>query len=205
MPSSEPWVLHKRFSQKCNCHRANKDVNQPPDGIDGSFAHNLLLMIGLVDVKAHEPDSRHVTWMETILSTYADHEMSCATLAFITAASAHTDPLSCYLVGYTTLYGVIHGGALDAAYKMLVRVNCIENVTNLIDAVKQGNELLHGYGHRAYKSRDPRAAILKDLLGEVEKETGFRDPLLDVAEQVDRQASQDPYFRDRDTSVNADL
>lgn len=100
---------------------------------------------------------------------------------------------------------MIHGGALDAAYRMLERVGSPENVPNLLAAVKRREQLLYGFGHRIYNARDPRAKMFLDVLKEVQGETGKEDPLLAVAEEVDRLASQDEFFHRRGIHINPDL
>lgn len=185
------------------CHRQGCALAQPDP--DGSFCYNLLLMMGLVEQKTQKPNPKYVVWIEKILLIYADHEMSCGTFAFITAASARSDPLSCYLAAVTTLYGIIHGGAVDAAYLMLQRVSCLENVPSLMAAARRREELLYGFGHRIYTTRDPRAQLLLEVLKEVQAETKSFDPLFEVAEEVDRLASQDPFFQERGIGINADF
>ncbi|KAL8788888.1 MAG: hypothetical protein Q9213_001411 [Squamulea squamosa] len=185
------------------CHRQGRVLADPDP--KGSFVYNLLLMMSLIDKKTLKPDSKYVRWIERILTIYADHEMSCATFAFITAASARSDPLSCYLAAVSTLYGIIHGGAVDAAYTMLQRVGTLDGIPSLISAVKERKELLYGYGHRIYKARDPRAAALLDILAEVQAESNSDDPLLPIAEEVDRIASKDPFFQERGVRINADF
>ena len=185
------------------CHRLGRRLAE----LDPyqSFTYNLLLMMGFINEKTQRPDPKHVLWLEKILLVYADHEMSCATFAFLTAASAHSDPLSCYLTGLTTLYGVIHGGAVDAAYLMLQRVSNLDNVPSLMADVKKRKEILYGFGHRIYVARDPRAQILLDLLYEIQAEGKTVDPLFAVAEEIDRLASQDSFFQERGVRINADL
>ena len=188
-----------------HCYREGRPFTDPDPNPNCSFTYNLLLTMGLVDEITQRPDPRHVSWMERILLIYADHEMSCATFVFLAMASTRADPLSCYLAGFTTLYGIIHGGALDAAYHMMKRIGSVENVPRLMAAVKRGEELLHGFGHRVYKNRDPRAQMLFDTAKEIQEQTGSADPLLTVAEEIDRLASQDPYFQSRGVRINADL
>lgn len=185
------------------CHRLGRAVGNPDP--NGSYTYNLLLMMGFVDEKTQRPDPKHILWIERILLIYADHEMSCATFTFLTAASAHSDPLSCYLAAVSTLYGIIHGGALDAAYLMLQRVSRLDNVPSLMAAVKQRQELLYGFGHRIYAARDPRAHMLLQTLKEIQAETQSVDPLFEVAEEIDREASRDPFFQERGIRINADF
>lgn len=185
------------------CHRQGKALADSDSNC--SYTYNLLLMMGLVDEKTQRPNPKHVLWIERILLVYADHEMSCGTFAFLTAASARSDPLSCYLAAVGTLYGIVHGGAVDAAYLMLQRVGSFDNVPSLMAAVKRREELLYGFGHRIYTARDPRAQVLLDLLKEIQAETKSVDPLFVVAEEIDRLASQDPFFQERGIRINADF
>ncbi|KAL8898831.1 MAG: hypothetical protein Q9207_006509 [Kuettlingeria erythrocarpa] len=185
------------------CHRQNQARAEPDP--EGSFASNLLLMMHFVDEKTGKPDPKYVRWIEKILLIYADHEMSCATFVFVTAASARSDPLSCYLAAVSALYGIIHGGAVDAAHTMLQRVGDVDGIPRLLAAVKDRKELLYGYGHRIYKARDPRAAELLAILKEVRAETDSDDPLFSVAEEIDRLASEDPFFQERGVRINADF
>lgn len=185
------------------CHRQGRallklDPNQ-------SFTYNLLLMMGFVDESRQRPNPKHALWVEKLLLVYADHEMSCATFAFVTAASAHSDPLSCYLAALTTLYGVIHGGAVDAAYLMLQHVSTLENVPSFMLAVKERKETLYGFGHRIYVVGDPRAQILLDILHEIQAETKVIDPLCAIAEDMDKFVSRDSFFQEKGVSINADL
>ena len=135
------------------CHRQRRALADPDP--DGSYAYNLLLMMGFVDEGTRKPNPTYISWVEKLLLVYADHEMSCATFAFLTTASAQSDPLSCYLAAFTTLYGAIHGGAVDPSYLMLKRVGSVDNVPSLMTAVKKREEILYGYGHRIYIARDP--------------------------------------------------
>lgn len=185
------------------CHRQGKALAEPDP--EGSFAYNLLLMMSFVDEETQKPDPKYVQWIEKFLLIYADHEMSCATFAFVTAASTRSDPLSCYLAAVSTLYGIIHGGAVDAAYTMLQRVSNVDGIPSLIAAIKSREKLLYGYGHRIYKARDPRAATLLGLLEEIRAETKSDDPLFLVAEEIDRVASEDPFFQERGVRINADF
>ena len=185
------------------CHRQGRALAQPNS--DGAFCYNLLLMMGLVDLKTQKPNPKYVLWIEKILLIYADHEMSCATFAFLTAASARSDPLSCYLAAINTLYGIIHGGAVDATYQMLQRVSCLDNVPSLMAAARRREELLYGFGHRIYTGKDPRAQLLLELLKEIQAETKLVDPLFEVAEEIDRLASQDDFFQERGIGINVDF
>lgn len=187
------------------CHRQGRELSEPDPDPNCSFTYNLLRVFGIVEGGTQNPSLKQISWMERFLLISADHEMSSATFVFLISASAHTDPLSSYLAAISTAYGMINGGALDAAYRMLERVGSPENVPNLLAAVKRREAMLYGFGHRIYKTRDPRAQMYLDVLREVQQETGEKDPLLAVADEVDRLASQDPYFQQRGIHINPDL
>lgn len=199
------WPACKRFSLR---YIAIAREDHLPSQIQTQTAHShttFFERLGLSRSRHRKPSSKYVSWIERWLLIYADHEMSTATFVFLITASAHADPLSCYLSAISTAYGMINGGAQDAAYRMLARVGSPENVPNLLAAVKRREEMLYGFGHRIYNTRDPRARMFLDILREVEEETGKKDPLLAVAEEVDRLASQDPFFQRRGIHINPDL
>ena len=187
------------------CHRQGRALIEPDPDSNCSFAYNLLLGFGIVEERTQKPGPKYISWIERCLLIYADHEMSCATFNFLVTASAHTDPLSCYIASISTAYGMIHGGALDAAYHMLERVGSPDNVPNLLASVKRREQLLYGFGHRIYNARDPRAKMFLDVVREIENETGQQNRLLAIAEEVDRLASQDPFFQRRRIHINPDL
>ena len=144
------------------CRRQGRLLAELDPDPNCSFAYNLLLAFGIVQDGTQKPSSKYISWIERFLLISADHETPTATLAPPITASAHTDPLSSYLASISTMYGMINGGALDAAYHMLERVGSPENVPDLLAAVKRREVLLYGFGHRIYKTRDPRAEMYRD-------------------------------------------
>jgi citrate synthase len=119
--------------------------------------------------------------------------------------SAHTDPYSAVAGAAAALYGPLHGGANEEVLKMLQEIGSIANVPAFIKEVKEGRGgRLMGFGHRVYKNFDPRATIIKRMADEVFEVTG-RNPLLDIALELERIALQDEYFVKRKLYPNVDF
>jgi len=184
------------------CHKMGHAFTNPDP--EGSFVSNLLLMMRFVDKATGKPRSEHVECIERLFLIYADHEMSNATAAMLHAASTRADPIFCIVAALSAGYGTLHGGALDVAYSMLRKVGSPQGVPSLIAAVKDRKTILYGFGHRIYKARDPRAQMFRDALSEIQRDKAS-DPLLAVAEEIDRTASQDSFFTSRGVRMNADL
>ena len=110
--------------------------------------------------------------------------MSNATAALLHAASTHADPISCLIGAVAAVYGPIHGGAIDVAYQQLKEVGHPKNVPQLIEEVKAKKKALYGYGHRIYKTQDPRAELLHKILLEIQEDT--TNPIQQVALEIDR-------------------
>lgn len=180
-----------------NCHKRGLDFT--PAREDLSFLGNLLRMMGKAD-----PDGHCERVMERLWVLYADHEMTNSTAAFLHAASTLTDPLSCVLTGIVSAYGPLHGGAIDLAYRGFEEVGEVENVPKLIAKVKAKKQRLFGYGHRVYKTVDPRSKYILQMMDDnIERFRANR--LLRVALEIDRVAHEDPYFTSRKLKANADL
>jgi len=135
---------------------------------------------------------------------HADHEQNCGTTAMRVIGSSQPDPYSAAAGAASALYGPLHGGANEAVVRMLTEIGSIENVPAFIESVKAGEGRLMGFGHRVYKSYDPRARIVKDTADQVFEVTG-RNPLLDIALALEEVALSDPYFVDRNLYPNVDF
>jgi citrate synthase len=118
--------------------------------------------------------------------------------------SSHADPYSCCAAACAALYGPRHGGANEAVIRMLGEIGSTENVPAFIDSVKAGQGLLQGFGHRVYKSYDPRAKIIKRTADEVFAVTG-KNPLLDIALKLEEIALEDEFFTSRQLYPNVDF
>ena len=130
--------------------------------------------------------------------------MTCSTAALLQTASSLPDVMSCMISALSASYGPLHGGAIEAAYKSIEEVGSVENAQAKIDGVKAGKERLFGYGHRVYRVKDPRSIFIRQIVNELQGEIS-NDPLLTVAFEIDRRASEDEYFISRRLNLNADL
>ena len=184
------------------CHHEGRPFQEPDSKY--SYIENLLYMMGFVNSSTGEPNAHHVSCLERLWTLVADHEMTCSTAAFLQTASSLPDPYSCLVSAANAGYGILHGGAIEVAYKNIAEVGSVENVPAKIESVKSGKERLFGYGHRIYKVVDPRSIFIREVLSELGEEAKA-DPLLKVAFEIDRVASTDEFFTSRKLNPNADL
>jgi citrate synthase len=169
-----------------------------------SYAGNFLSMIYKMTELRYEPDPRLEHALDVLFILHADHEQNCSTSAVRGVGSSQVDPYSSVAAGVAALYGPLHGGANEAVLRMLRRIERPENVQDFIKGVKDGNERLMGFGHRVYKNFDPRAKIIKTAVDEVFEVTG-KNPLLDIATELEKIALEDDYFISRKLYPNVDF
>jgi citrate synthase len=174
-----------------------------PDN-DLSYAGNFLSMIYKIAELKYEPDPRLEHALDVLFILHADHEQNCSTSAVRSVGSSQVDPYSSVAAGVAALYGPLHGGANEAVLRMLQRIENKENVPDFIKGVKNGDERLMGFGHRVYKNFDPRAKIIKKAVDEVFEVTG-KNPLLEIATELEKIALEDEYFIDRKLYPNVDF
>jgi citrate synthase len=174
-----------------------------PDN-DLSYPGNFLSMIYKVAELKYEPDPRLEHALDVLFILHADHEQNCSTSAVRGVGSSQVDPYSAMAAGVAALYGPLHGGANEAVLRMLRRIETRENVPDFITGVKQGNERLMGFGHRVYKNFDPRAKIIKRAVEQVFEVTG-KNPLLEIATELEQIALNDDYFVSRKLYPNVDF
>ena len=174
-----------------------------PDN-DLSYAGNFLSMIYKMTELKYEPNPQLEHALDVLFILHADHEQNCSTSAVRSVGSSQVDPYSAVAAGVAALYGPLHGGANEAVLRMLRRIDRRENVPAFIDGVKQGKERLMGFGHRVYKNFDPRAKIIKQACDEVFEVTG-KNPLLDIATELEKIALEDDYFISRKLYPNVDF
>ncbi len=174
-----------------------------PDN-DLSYAGNFLSMIYKVAELKYEPDPRLEHALDVLFILHADHEQNCSTSAVRSVGSSQVDPYSAVAAGVAALSGPLHGGANEAVLRMLRRIDTKENIPDFIKGVKKGDEKLMGFGHRVYKNFDPRAKIIKKATDEVFEVTG-KNPLLDIATELEKIALEDDYFIDRKLYPNVDF
>ena len=180
------------------CHKRGKKFTNPQPG--RSLIGNLLLMMGFIDAETGS-DSKVETCLNKLWILYADSEITCSTAAVLHAGSSLTDPVSCAIAGLVSGHGPLHGGAIELAYEGFEQIGKAENVGPFMEAVKAKKARLFGYGHRVLKKRDPRAALIKEVMPSEDSAS----PLLQIAFEVDKMAREDPYFVERGLHANVDL
>ena len=142
--------------------------------------------------------------MDVLFVLHADHEQNCSTSAMRGVGSSHADPYSSAAAASAALYGPLHGGANEAVLKMLTEIGSKDRVHDFLKEVKSGARRLMGFGHRVYKSYDPRARIIKKTAYEVFEITG-RNPKIDIALELERIALGEDYFVRRRLYPNVDF
>jgi citrate synthase len=174
-----------------------------PDN-DLSFTGNFLSMMFRMAEPRYRPDPALERALEVLFILHADHEQNCSTSAMRVIGSSRPDPYSALAGAAAGLYGPLHGGANEAVLRMLNKIGDVSRVPEFVESVKAGHGLLMGFGHRVYKNYDPRATIIKRIADEVFAVTG-RDPLLDIALELERIALEDEYFVSRKLYPNVDF
>ena len=173
----------------------------PDNDLDyiGNFV-NMTFSIG----GRHQPNKVLQRALEILLILHADHEQNCSTSAVRAVGSSHVDPFSAISAGIAALYGPLHGGANEAVLQMLDEIGEKKNIPRFIEEVKAGRGRLMGFGHRVYKSYDPRAKLIKQVADEVFEQTGL-NPKLEIALELERIALEDEYFIKRKLYPNVDF
>jgi citrate synthase len=174
-----------------------------PDN-DLAYSGNFLSMMYKMTELKYEPDPRLERALDILFILHADHEQNCSTSAVRSVGSSQVDPYSAIAAGVAALYGPLHGGANEAVLRMLKRIETTENIPDFIKGVKEGNERLMGFGHRVYKNYDPRAKIIKKATEDVFEVTG-KNPLLEIATELEKIALEDDYFIERKLYPNVDF
>jgi citrate synthase len=174
-----------------------------PDN-DLSFTGNFLNMLFKMTELKYKASPVLERALDILFILHADHEQNCSTSAMRAIGSSQADPYSALAGAAAALYGPLHGGANEAVLRMLKEIGSVKNVPDFITRVKRGEGRLMGFGHRVYKSYDPRARIIKRTADEVFEVTG-RNPLLDIALELERIALEDDYFVSRKLYPNVDF
>jgi len=152
----------------------------------------------------HQPNPVLQKALEILLILHADHEQNCSTSAVRSVGSSHVDPFSAVAAGIAALYGPLHGGANEAVLTMLDEIGDKKNIPGFIEKVKGGADKLMGFGHRVYKSYDPRAKLIKKVAYDVFNQTGL-NPKLEIALELEKIALEDEYFIKRKLYPNVDF
>ena len=173
-----------------------------------SYAANFLNMCFAVPCEEYKVNPVLARAMDRIFTLHADHEQNASTSTVRLAGSSGANPFACIAAGIACLWGPAHGGANEAALKMLEEIGTVDKIPAFLEKVKDksSNIKLMGFGHRVYKNYDPRAKILQESAHEVFAALGVKDdPLLDVARALEKVALSDPYFIDRKLYPNVDF
>jgi citrate synthase len=173
-----------------------------PDN-DLDYAENFLSMLFKKTEVKYEPDERLAKALDVLFILHADHEQNCSTNAVRSVGSSQVDPYSAVAAGVAALYGPLHGGANESVLRMLRRIETPDNIPDFLKKVKDREERLMGFGHRVYKNYDPRARIIKQHMDDVFAATEY-NPLIEIAQELEKRALEDDYFTDRKLYPNVD-
>jgi len=168
------------------------------------FTANFLSMMFRMAEPRYEAHPALERALEVLFILHADHEQNCSTNAMRSIGSSRVDPYSTLAGAAAALYGPLHGGANEAVLRMLAEIGHVKEIPGFIERVKQGEGRLMGFGHRVYRNYDPRAKIIKQVADDVFEVTG-RNPLLDIALELERIALEDEYFVTRKLYPNVDF
>ncbi len=169
-----------------------------------SYSENFLSMVARMSEPRYRSNPVFTRAIEVLFILHADHEQNCSTNAVRGVGSSHVDPYSALAAGIAALYGPLHGGANEAVLRMIEEIGDKARVPAFIESVKKGSGRLMGFGHRVYKSYDPRAKIVKQLANQVFESVGV-DRDLEIALELERIALQDDYFVSRKLYPNVDF
>jgi citrate synthase len=193
MPTISAWSYR---------HRVGLPFVYPDNEL--SYAGNFLAMIKQISERKYTPHPVLERALDILFILHADHEQNCSTSSMRTVGSSKADPYTAVSAAAAALSGPLHGGANEAVLTMLREIGSKANVPAFIKRVKGGEGKLMGFGHRVYKSYDPRAKAIKSLADQVFDITG-RNPLLDIALELERIALEDEYFVQRKLYPNVDF
>ena len=183
-------------------HSIGRPYVYPDNGL--SFTGNFLNMLFKMTELKYQPNPVLERALDVLFILHADHEQNCSTSTMRNVGSSHADPYSGLAAAAAALYGPLHGGANEMVLRMLHEIGSVQHVPAFIKKVKAGEGRLMGFGHRVYKSYDPRAKIIKRMADMVFTVTG-KNPLLNIALDLERIALEDDYFVTRKLYPNVDF
>lgn len=183
-------------------HSRGLPYNYPDNEL--SYTGNFLNMMFKMTEPRYEPNPTLERALEVLFILHADHEQNCSTTAMRGIGSSLADPYCAIAGAAAALYGPLHGGANQAVLQMLEEIGDVAHIPRVIKEVKAGERRLMGFGHRVYKNYDPRAKIIKKVADQVFEVTG-KNPLLDIALELERIALEDEYFVSRKLYPNVDF
>ena len=193
MPTLAAWAFR---------HSLGLPYVYPDDEL--TYAGNFLSMLFKMTEIKYKPNPALERALDVLFVLHADHEQNCSANAMRSVGSSQVDPYAAVAGATAALYGPLHGGANEAVIRMLMEIGSVKNVPDFIKTVKSGSRRLMGFGHRIYKSYDPRAKIVKRMAYEVFEATG-RNPLIDVALELEKIALADDYFVSHKLYPNVDF
>jgi citrate synthase len=172
-----------------------------------SFSENLLKMMFANPAEDYEINPVLAKAIDRLLILHADHEQNASTSTVRLAGSSGANPYACVASGIASLWGPAHGGANEAVLKMLEEIGSVKNIQKYIKKAQDPNDKfrLMGFGHRVYKSYDPRATVMRESCHDVLKVLGINDPKLELAMELERIALEDPYFIEKKLYPNVDF
>ncbi|GMV04231.1 MAG: citrate synthase [Gemmatimonadota bacterium] len=186
------------------CYRHHRGLPYVYPENEFSYTGNFLNMLYRIGTKDYKPNPVLERALDILFILHADHEQNCSTTTMRVIGSSHADPFSALAGAMAALYGPLHGGANEAVLRMLAKIGDVKNIPAFLEKVKNKEEKLMGFGHRVYKAYDPRASIIKRTADEVFEVTG-RNPLLDIAIELERIALSEDYFIERNLYPNVDF
>ncbi len=198
-------LLAKMPTLAAAIYRHNKGLPFIYPDNDLSYVENFLSMVARMAEPKYEANPVFVKALEILFILHADHEQNCSANAVRAVGSSQVDPFSAIAAGVAALYGPLHGGANEQVLRMIEEIGHPKNIPAFIEGVKTGKgQRLMGFGHRVYKSYDPRARIVKALADEVFAQIGM-DKDLEIALELERIALSDDYFVSRKLYPNVDF
>src|ERR1700730_5345905 len=174
---------------------------------DLGYAENFLHMLFALPCEPYHPPAAAVRALDALLIVQADHEQNASTSAMRQVGSTRANPYACTAAAIAALWGPLHGGANEGVLQTLAEIGSVDRIPEMLRRAKDKNDpfRLSGFGHRVYKSYDPRAKVLRPLCGELLAALGKEDPLLTLAVELERIALEDPYFVERKLYPNVDF
>lgn len=184
-------------------------IGQPHVYPDNSlnYAENFLKMCFSVPAEPYKVSPTISRAMDKIFILHADHEQNASTSTVRLAGSSGANPYACIAAGVACLWGPSHGGANEACLNMLQEIGTVDRIPEFIARAKDKSDpfRLMGFGHRVYKNFDPRSRVMQKVAHEVLDELDLKNPILDVAKELEKIALEDEYFVSKKLYPNVDF
>lgn len=186
-------------------HRIGRPyMNPAPPEMNLTYTENFLYMLDTLSHVNFKPHPVLAKALDVLFILHVDHEFNCSTSAMRHLASSAVDVYSCLAGSAAALYGPRHGGANEAVLRMLEDIGSVANIPAFVEKVKKKQVRLMGFGHRVYRNYDPRARVVRKVANDVFALLG-REPLIEVAEALEKVALADPYFIEKKLYPNVDF